>query len=158
MSPRSSSTAGIADTVNAALADERAAEVRLVVGIDAPALAATRPIVDYEDLIAGADPAEPADQRLGGPMFYTSGTTGRPKGVRGSLLGNADMTPDVLKLVAGGFASMFPIPGTHAAVRAVLPLGPVGLLVPPADRRLRRGDAAQVRRGRRARADRRATA
>ena len=101
-----------ADTVNAALADERAAEVRLVVGIDARALAATQPIVDYADLIAGADPAEPADQRLGGPMFYTSGTTGRPKGVRGSLLGNADMTPDVLKLVAGGFASMFPIPGT----------------------------------------------
>ncbi len=39
----------------------------------------------YEDVLAGADPSEPADQVRGGVMFYTSGTTGHPKGVRGGL-------------------------------------------------------------------------
>ena len=69
-----------ADTVNAALADDRR---RGATGGRHRCTGAGRaqPIVDYADLIAGADPAEPADQRLGGPMFYTSGTTGRPKGV-----------------------------------------------------------------------------
>ena len=40
----------------------------------------------YESLLAGASPEEPEDQRAGGPMFYTSGTTGRPKGVVGGAL------------------------------------------------------------------------
>ena len=39
--------------------------------------------VDLERLIAAQPDGddEPADQCVGGPMFYTSGTTGRPKGV-----------------------------------------------------------------------------
>ncbi|MEM8620281.1 MAG: AMP-binding protein [Actinomycetota bacterium] len=36
---------------------------------------------DYDDLLAASSPAEPVDQGAGRPMFYTSGTTGRPKGV-----------------------------------------------------------------------------
>ena len=37
---------------------------------------------DFEALVASQpDDSEPADQMAGGPMFYTSGTTGRPKGV-----------------------------------------------------------------------------
>src|SRR5262249_50784117 len=40
----------------------------------------------YEALLASASADEPADQQAGGPMFYTSGTTGFPKGVRSSLL------------------------------------------------------------------------
>ena len=36
---------------------------------------------DYDDLLAASSPEEPLDQGLGRPMFYTSGTTGRPKGV-----------------------------------------------------------------------------
>ncbi|MFN8841465.1 MAG: AMP-binding protein [Burkholderiales bacterium] len=38
---------------------------------------------DFEQLIAAQadDDGEPADQCVGGPMFYTSGTNGRPKGV-----------------------------------------------------------------------------
>ena len=35
--------------------------------------------MDYEQLIEAADDGSPPDQALGGPMFYTSGTTGRPK-------------------------------------------------------------------------------
>jgi fatty-acyl-CoA synthase len=39
--------------------------------------------LDYEDLIAGAEPMQwpPAEERAAGAMCYTSGTTGRPKGV-----------------------------------------------------------------------------
>ncbi len=102
------------DAVAAALDDDRSKAVRLVVGIDAPSTGETadRSFVAYEDLLAGAPTTEPEDPRLGGPMFYTSGTTGRPKGVRGSLLGNNDLTPEIMQLVAGGFAAFFPIPGT----------------------------------------------
>jgi len=60
--------------------DQAAVPVRLVVG-DAVLSRA----VDYEAvLVDGGD--EPLDDPVrGGVMFYTSGTTGRPKGVRGSL-------------------------------------------------------------------------
>jgi long-chain acyl-CoA synthetase len=54
--------------------------IALVVGGAAPA-----GFEDYEALVASASAEEPADQALGGPMFYTSGTTGRPKGVVSSL-------------------------------------------------------------------------
>ena len=37
--------------------------------------------LDYESLLAGQDAADIADPTLGGSMLYTSGTTGRPKGV-----------------------------------------------------------------------------
>jgi len=40
----------------------------------------------YEDALAGQSPEAPADLMAGGPMFYTSGTTGRPKGVRNGTL------------------------------------------------------------------------
>ncbi|MGI9053683.1 MAG: AMP-binding protein [Ilumatobacteraceae bacterium] len=102
-----------ADAVGSALADDRSKGVRLVIGIDAPSIGETddRPFIDYESLLAGATTDEPDEQRLGGPMFYTSGTTGRPKGVRGALLGNNDLTPDIMALVAGGFRAFFPIPG-----------------------------------------------
>lgn len=98
------------EQVTAALADARSAAVRLVVGVDAVDPGG-RAYVAYEDLLAGADERQPEDQRLGGPMFYTSGTTGRPKGVRGALLGNNDLAPEVMQLVAGGFSTFFPIPG-----------------------------------------------
>lgn len=38
-----------------------------------------------EDLLESGDSSEITDPRFGGPMFYTSGTTGRPKGVRSRL-------------------------------------------------------------------------
>jgi fatty-acyl-CoA synthase len=40
---------------------------------------------DYEAALAAADPAPPADQPRGADMLYSSGTTGRPKGIRPSL-------------------------------------------------------------------------
>jgi long-chain acyl-CoA synthetase len=42
--------------------------------------------LDYEELMAGSSAEEPADQSGGANMFYTSGTTGKPKGVRSSAL------------------------------------------------------------------------
>jgi len=39
----------------------------------------------YEAWLAAQPADEPAEQVLAGPMFYTSGTTGRPKGVRNML-------------------------------------------------------------------------
>jgi long-chain acyl-CoA synthetase len=52
---------------------------------------------------------EPDGQCTGGPMFYTSGTTGFPKGVRGSL--NRTGEDIVLwELVAGSFVGMLGLP------------------------------------------------
>ncbi|HYZ92915.1 MAG TPA: AMP-binding protein [Actinomycetota bacterium] len=42
--------------------------------------------IDYEELLASSSPDEPDDQSGGASMFYTSGTTGQPKGVRSSAL------------------------------------------------------------------------
>jgi len=98
--------------VAGALADERGSAVRSVVVVgEVGQLAADERTVAYEELIRAADPSEPGDQLLGGPMFYTSGTTGRPKGVRGSLSGGGEATPELMQLVAAGFAHFLPIPG-----------------------------------------------
>jgi fatty-acyl-CoA synthase len=40
---------------------------------------------DYEAALAAADPTPPADQPRGADMLYSSGTTGRPKGIRPTL-------------------------------------------------------------------------
>ena len=97
-----------------ALRDPRGAAVQVVVGLrcdtSAKVVADSR-YVDYETVVAQGDPSEPTDQMLGGPMFYTSGTTGRPKGVKGALSGGMAMTPDIMKLVAAGFANWLPVPG-----------------------------------------------
>src|SRR6185295_16322127 len=43
----------------------------------------------YEDVLTDQDATALADPTLGGTMLYTSGTTGRPKGVRRSTEGRA---------------------------------------------------------------------
>lgn len=95
-----------AEVAEAALADERTGRctVRVAVGDAAP-----DGFVAYEELLAAGSPDEPDDQAMGGPMFYTSGTTGFPKGVRTSLTAlGADVA--VLDMVAGGFRSMLDLP------------------------------------------------
>jgi long-chain acyl-CoA synthetase len=42
--------------------------------------------LDYDELLASSSADEPADQSGGANMFYTSGTTGKPKGVRSTAL------------------------------------------------------------------------
>jgi long-chain acyl-CoA synthetase len=59
---------------------------------------------DYESFLATGSSDEPTDQFLGGPMFYTSGTTGRPKGVKSSAMPPG--TPaSFLGLMVGGFSA-----------------------------------------------------
>jgi long-chain acyl-CoA synthetase len=107
--------ARFADEVAGALADPRSADLRLVVGIPFDgghgAIEGDARFVGYEEVISEAATGEPDEQRLGGPMFYTSGTTGRPKGVRGSLSGNTELTPDIMQLIGASFGNFLPIPG-----------------------------------------------
>ncbi len=63
----------------------------------------------YEAFLAGGSDAEPEDQSLGGPMFYTSGTTGRPKGVRSSTFGQV-VPIEVMEMMGAGMSGMLSIP------------------------------------------------
>jgi long-chain acyl-CoA synthetase len=53
----------------------------------------------YEAALAAAPADEPDDQQMGGVMFYTSGTTGRPKGVRNTAFAGG-VPPEVYELMA----------------------------------------------------------
>jgi long-chain acyl-CoA synthetase len=64
---------------------------------------------DYEAFIAGAPDSEPEGQVAGGPMFYTSGTTGRPKGVRSASKGGPPPI-EMMAMMGAGLASMLSIP------------------------------------------------
>jgi len=81
-----------------------ACTVRIVVGDAVP-----DGFRSYETLLAGADPGEPEDQTSGGPMFYTSGTTGFPKGVRSGLTATGhDLS--LVDLIASAAVGMLGIP------------------------------------------------
>src|SRR5262245_10392305 len=89
----------------------------------------------YEALLASGSADEPPDQQAGGPMFYTSGTTGFPKGVRSSLLpprGRSGLhgNPDADVARAPRPADR----GRGAALRTWLPQRAVGVLDAPARR------------------------
>jgi long-chain acyl-CoA synthetase len=93
-----------ADEVTKALDDERSTAVELALVIGAPA---TDRFQNFDDFVAAGSPDEPEQQSFGGPMFYTSGTTGNPKGVRGTL---ANMPPDsdpaIWQLIGAGFSNL----------------------------------------------------
>ncbi len=59
-----------------------------------------------DELVAGQTDDRPDDRTAGGPMQYTSGTTGRPKGVRRALTG---LDPDESAGFAGLFLGLFGI-------------------------------------------------
>lgn len=88
-----------------------AATTRLVManidGVDTPAAPdrATHNLSSYEEALAAADPSEPEGQMLGGVMFYTSGTTGRPKGVRSTSF-QINTPVEVLQLMASSMDSV----------------------------------------------------
>jgi long-chain acyl-CoA synthetase len=76
----------------------------------------------YEDLVAGVEVGELADQRDGGWMFYSSGTTGKPKGILPPLLDVDLGAKSFLTMLLGGlfgFTSdvvyLSPAPLYHAA-------------------------------------------
>lgn len=71
----------------------------------------------YEEVIAeGAAPGVQPPQHetvFGGPMFYTSGTTGFPKGVRSSL-GRTGGPTEMWQLIGASIASTFDVQGPDA--------------------------------------------
>jgi long-chain acyl-CoA synthetase len=66
-------------------------------------------MISYEDFIADASKDNPQDQGVGGPMFYTSGTTGRPKGVVSSTF-KVGSPVDFMKLVGKSIANSLGVP------------------------------------------------
>lgn len=78
---------------------------------------------DYADILAAADDAPLTDQPRGTDMLYSSGTTGRPKGIKPVLpAGQVDQIPDMISAVFGpvyGFGEdsvyLSPAPLYHAA-------------------------------------------
>ncbi len=97
------------EEVARALDDERAAGIELALVAGAPA---TGSFESFDDLVASGAPGEPDDQSFGGPMFYTSGTTGNPKGVRSSLSSmHPGTTPEVWHLIGAGFSQLMTVPG-----------------------------------------------
>ena len=100
------------DEVGKALADERCR------GVDLALVAGAGPtgrFGSFEEFVAAGDPAEPNDQSFGGPMFYTSGTTGNPKGVRSTLSAmEPGTTPEVWHLIGAGFSQLMEVPGVTA--------------------------------------------
>jgi long-chain acyl-CoA synthetase len=97
------------DVARDAMADERAAGVTLLLVTGE----------GYEAALAAAGTDEPEEAVFGGPMFYTSGTTGRPKGVRGALSGGATTPSAIIQLVATAVADYVPVPGRTLLVGPV---------------------------------------
>jgi long-chain acyl-CoA synthetase len=64
---------------------------------------------DYEAIIAGSSSAEPSDPGAGAVMFYTSGTTGRPKGVKSSVI-QVGGDPAGLRAILQGLLGVLGIP------------------------------------------------
>lgn len=65
--------------------------------------------IEYEEFIASAATTEPEDQSMGGPMFYTSGTTGKPKGVKTSL-SQVGAPIETMELIGSGLSGMLSLP------------------------------------------------
>jgi long-chain acyl-CoA synthetase len=78
--------------------------VRLAIGGEGP-----DGFGSYDDVLAGTGPEEPEGQAAGTYMFYTSGTTGRPKGVRSTSF-VVGMPVAVHASVLAGLAGMLHIP------------------------------------------------
>ena len=90
-----------------ALPESAAVETALVVG--APT---DDRFTNFDDFVDPHSTDEPEGQSFGGPMFYTSGTTGNPKGVKSSLGSMEPGTPpDVWHLIGAGFSQLMTVPG-----------------------------------------------
>ena len=101
------------DVVHQALDDPRSADIAHTFAFVDPESGITDDrFSSFEQALATASAVEPDDQVMGGPMFYTSGTTGHPKGVRGSLTNVGDEVPaEVWQLIAAGFSDLLTVPG-----------------------------------------------
>ena len=105
------------DVAIKALSDARSQNVHLSLVVGGK----NETLTDYEEFLSSSSTDDlPDDQQLlGGPMFYTSGTTGRPKGVRGSLSGGGTIPTEVMQLIGGSMASYVPANGKSLLVGPV---------------------------------------
>ena len=77
----------------------------------------------YDDVLAAASPQKPTSQPRGHDMLYSSGTTGRPKGIQPPLPeGEVDQIPDIYTVIFSGMYGfdadtvyLSPAPLYHAA-------------------------------------------
>ncbi|MCP4436338.1 MAG: AMP-binding protein [Actinomycetia bacterium] len=98
------------DVAIEARADERTGDVRAWVVLGTPPGAdLPEGFISYEELLAAASGEAPQDTSMGGPMFYTSGTTGFPKGVK-STLATTGIPSEVLELISQSFTGMLGLP------------------------------------------------
>ena len=75
---------------------------------------------DFSELSAGQPTTTPSDRFAGGPMTYTSGTTGNPKGVRRAT---GDAAPEMVSTQQAMFLALFGImPGSAGVHLVVAPL------------------------------------
>src|SRR6202022_2222039 len=74
----------------------------------------------------GMPDTRPEARTTGAPMHYTSGTTGKPKGVRRPL---ADVDPDLVAELMTGFLGMFDIPADDGVHLVVSPLYHTAVMV-----------------------------
>ena len=95
----------------AALSDDRTKGIELSVLVGGEDGSHT-PFEAYEEFLSSGSTEPLIDQLLGGPMFYTSGTTGRPKGVRGMLSGGKGIPTEVFKMICSGMSEYVPADGT----------------------------------------------
>jgi len=100
-----------------ALTDNRAQNVQLTLEVGK----SNEGLTNYEEFLSSSATDDlPSDQQLlGGPMFYTSGTTGRPKGVRGSLSGGGAIPTEVMQLIGSSMVSYVPPGGRSLLVGPV---------------------------------------
>jgi long-chain acyl-CoA synthetase len=101
-------------------ASREAAELAGVPASGRYALGVIEGFAPFFKLIEGQPDSTPVDRSAGAPMTYTSGTTGRPKGVRRPV-GVAD--PDLVAAAQSGFLSLFGItPGSSGVHLVCAPL------------------------------------
>jgi len=94
------------DVATAATATPEFARCRLRLAMgDAPPAG----FQSYEAFVASGSPDEPDDQQAGAPMFYTSGTTGFPKGVRSTVIPTG-ADPAMLGAVSQMFLGLLGVP------------------------------------------------
>lgn len=119
---------------SALIVDERWAPVAVdaLAAAEVPGLQATvhvgaSPALGFErwtDVLADASAGAIDDAQRGGPMFYTSGTTGWPKGVRSTLTATGG-PPEMLTLIAHSMAPTLGVPVEEAPNRVQLVCGPM---------------------------------